>query len=135
MAGKSKARNPAKGSSEIESRMKRQIVRIHPDKSIRYAGQILRAVDIGCLVVVEGGEQIVGILTERDIVQKVVATGIDPVKTLVRDVMTRNVVTLDKGASLKEAARLMDSNRIKKLPVTDNGRLIGILTMTDLLRQ
>jgi len=129
------ARKPAEKCSDIELRMKKQIVRIHPDKNIRYAGQILRAVDIGCLIVVEGNEQIIGILTERDIVQKVVAMGLDPVKTLVRDVMTRNVVTLDKAASLKEAAKLMDSNRIKKLPVTDNGRLIGILTMTDLLKQ
>ena len=129
------ARKPAPKSSEIEQRMKKQIVRIHPDKNIKYAGQILKAIDIGCLIVVDGGEQIIGILTERDIVQKVVATGLDPVKTLVKDVMTREVVTLDKWASLKEAVKLMDSNRIKKLPVTENGRLIGILTMTDLLRQ
>jgi CBS domain-containing protein len=114
--------------------MKREVTLIHPDKSVKYAGQILKAVGISCLVVVEN-EEIVGILTERDITQKVVADGLDPQNTQVRDIMSRGVITLDKDKTIEDAVDLMENRGIKKLPIVEGGKIIGIVTMTDLLRK
>ncbi|UCD02826.1 MAG: CBS domain-containing protein [Candidatus Aenigmatarchaeota archaeon] len=112
--------------------MNRNVTLIHPDKSVRYAGQILKAVDIGCLVVVDR-EKISGILTERDIVQKVVSNGLDINNTCVRDIMSDNVITMDRKKTVEEAVDLMEKRGIKKIPIVENGKLIGIVTMTDLL--
>ncbi|MCD6495937.1 MAG: CBS domain-containing protein [Candidatus Aenigmarchaeota archaeon] len=106
---------------------------IHPDKTVEFAGRILKAVGISCVVVVEKDSP-VGILTERDIVQKVVAMGRDPCSTAVRDVMTKNLITVSKDTTVEEAVEIMEKNNIKKLPVAENGRVIGIVTMTDMLR-
>lgn len=121
-------------ASPVEKKMNRNVVRIHPDKSVRYAGQILKAVDIGCLIVVDGSDKIEGIITERDIVQKVVANGLDPDSTKVRDVMSKNVITIEKKQTVDEAKELMEKKRIKKLPIIDKGKLIGILTSTDMIQ-
>ena len=117
----------------LESSMHAEVTMVHPDKSVRYAGQILKAVGIGCLVVVDDGRPI-GILTERDIVQKVVAIGRNPDETRVADIMTRNLITLGKGSSIEDAVDLMEKNGIKKLPITDNDQIIGIVTMTDMMK-
>ena len=122
-------------ASIIEQKMKKEVVKIRWNKSVRYAGQILKAVDIGCIIVVDEKDNLAGILTERDIVQKVVAKGLDPDKTQVKDIMSRDVITVDKQKSIEDAVRIMDQKKIKKLPVIDNGKLIGIVTMTDLLRE
>jgi CBS domain-containing protein len=119
-------------SVSIENVMNRNVTLIHPDKSIKYAGQILKAVDIGCLVVMDH-DRISGILTERDIVQKVVSSGLDINNTHVKDVMSSDVITLDRKKSIEEAVDIMEQKNIKKIPVVEDGKLLGIVTMTDLL--
>lgn len=113
--------------------MNKEVTLIHPDKSVKYAGQILKAVGIGCIIVVDDGGP-VGILTERDIVQKVVADGLKPEETKVRDIMSRNLITLKKQNTVEEAVDLMDRNHIKKIPIAEDGQIVGIVTMTDLLK-
>lgn len=113
--------------------MNKDVTLIHPDKSVKYAGQILKAVGIGCIIVVDDGGP-VGILTERDIVQKVVADGLKPEETKVRDIMSRNLITLKKQNTVEEAVDIMDRNHIKKIPIAEDGQIVGIVTMTDLLK-
>jgi CBS domain-containing protein len=113
--------------------MNTEVARIHPDKTVKYAGQILKAVNIGCVVVVEG-DKIVGILTERDIVQKVVTAGLDPDSTRVRDIMSRQVITMNEDESISSAVECMEKHNIKKIPVANDGKVIGMVTMTDLLK-
>ena len=121
-------------SHSIEKVMNRNVTQIHPDKSVKYAGQILKAVDISCLVVIDGTKKISGILTERDIVQKCVSCGLKPEDTCVKEIMSGNVITLEKTDSIEEAVDLMEKRHIKKIPVVENGKLVGIVTMTDLLK-
>jgi len=113
--------------------MNRDVASINPDRSIRFASRILKTVDISCLVAIEKSG-IVGILTERDIVQKVISPGLDPDKTKVRDVMSKNVITIDKDKPIESAADVMEKNGIKKIPITESGKLIGIITMTDIVK-
>ena len=113
--------------------MNRDVTLIHPDRSVKYAGQILKAIGIGCLVVVDEHGP-VGILTERDIVQKVVADGRKPDETKVGDIMTTDLVMLKKENTVEEAVDIMERKRIKKIPIAEDGHIVGIVTMTDLLK-
>jgi CBS domain-containing protein len=118
----------------LEKEMNPDVTRIHPDKTVKFAGQILKAVNIGCMVVVDDAGKILGILTERDIVQKVVADGYDPNTTPVKTIMSKNVITMDKKKTVEEAIDLMNEKNVKKIPIVDRGKLVGIVTMTDLMK-
>jgi len=87
---------------------------------------------IGCLVVVDD-KKMVGIVTERDIISRVIITQKNPEQTLVEDIMTKDVKTVLPTSGVKEAADMMGKNGIKKLPViSDTGDLLGIITITDI---
>ncbi len=74
-----------------------------------------------------------GILTERDIL-RIVSEGFDPKITLIREHYTKNIISADENASLDEAFKLMDSNRIRRLPVTKNGTIVGTVSIRSLLK-
>lgn len=101
--------------------------------SIRQAVERMNNHEIGCLVVLEKG-QYAGILTERDVLKRVVAKGRNPEKTLVGDVMSKPLIAVDPDMSLDEAVKLMFEKRIKKLTVVKEKKLAGLVTMTDIAR-
>ncbi len=84
-------------------------------------------------MIVVSGEKPIGILTERDLVKKIVAKATDPQAVKVGDVMSSPLVTISPEASLRDAASLMLKSGVKRLPVTSNERLVGIITDTDLV--
>jgi CBS domain-containing protein len=91
------------------------------------------SVNVGSLIVVRETKP-VGILTERDLVKKVVAKGADPNKIRVEDVMNSPLITIGPDASLRDAAMLMLKSGVKRLPVvSDDGKVLGIITDTDLV--
>jgi len=104
---------------------------VEPDHRIPRVASQLAGHGIGSLVVVEDGD-IVGIVTESDVVQ-VVAAGQPPSEVTVRDAMTSPVVTVAPDDTVDDAGSLLRDNRIKKLPVVDDG-LVGIVTAADLAR-
>jgi len=99
--------------------------------NIRKAVERMNNREIGCLVVLEKGN-FAGILTERDVLKRVVAEARNPDKTLVGDVMSKPLIVVDPEASLKEALELMFEKRVKKLTVVKNKELVGLITMTDI---
>ena len=116
----------------LKDSMKRDIVIVSPDDSVKKAADMMASKGIGCVISVEGNKPL-GIITERDIVRKVVHKERNPDKTLVRDVMSRKIISLDSGRSIQEAVDTLEKKRIKKLPIIEHDKLIGIVTMTDLL--
>lgn len=88
--------------------------------------------DIGA-VVVESGGQPVGIITERDILQRIVKAGRDPARTLAKDVMTSPITSIEVTKNVKDALKLMREKNVRRLGVTKAGRLIGIVTERRLL--
>ena len=116
----------------VKQAMNRKVVVTKPDVTVKEAAQIMSKFRIGCLVVLEG-EKIVGIITERDVLRKVVATGLDASNTKIEQVMTKEVITIDSDKSIEDACSLMTEHDIKKLPVLEEGKLIGIITATDLI--
>ncbi|MDP9255639.1 MAG: CBS domain-containing protein [Actinomycetota bacterium] len=86
--------------------------------------------DVGSLPVVEG-ERLIGILTDRDIVLRAVAERVDPQSIIVGDVASRELVTVEPGQDLDEALALMARHRVRRLPVVEDGRLVGMLAQAD----
>jgi len=118
----------------VGNAMTREVVSVSPDQSVEEAARIMARLGISSLVVCRG-EELRGIITERDVTARVVALGASPADVKVSDVMSTSLVTVTQDAPLVEATRLMLENRIKKLPVVDSERrLLGILSITDSAR-
>jgi CBS domain-containing protein len=116
----------------VKEIMTKDVVSIGVDSSVLDAAEIMSSNQLGCLVVMDG-ELTVGIVTERDIVRRVVAKKM-PLKTKVAEIMSTSLITISPDASLKEAARLMSSNKIRRLPVLQKGNLVGIVVASDFVR-
>jgi CBS domain-containing protein len=108
---------------------------IEGDKPVAYAAKMMKDEDVGLAPVVEG-DRLVGTLTDRDIVIRVVAEGKDPQSVTVREVASTDLVTIDPQQDLDEALRLMASNQIRRLPVVEeDGRLVGVIAQADVARE
>ena len=108
---------------------------IEADKPVAHAAKMMKEENVGLAPVVEG-DRLVGTLTDRDIVTRVVAEGKDPQTVPVREVASTDVVTIDPQQDLDEALRLMASNQVRRLPVVaEDGRLVGVLAQADVARE
>ena len=106
---------------------------IRPEDSVKLLAQMMVKNKIGAMLVVSGSGEVVGIATERDIIEDVVLGSADLETTKVQEIMTKDIVTAEPGNTLEEAADIMVNHSIKKLPIIDKGRLVGIVTATDLI--
>lgn len=117
---------------QVKDAMNPRVVVAKPDTSIREAAKTMTRFRIGSLVVLEKNK-IAGIVTERDIMMNVVAEGKDTETTKINDIMTKKVIIIKPEQSLEEASGVMVEHEIKKLPVLDNDKLVGILTASDIV--
>lgn len=117
----------------VKEIMTTDVKTIRPEDNVKRLAEMMVKNKIGSLVVVEGSGEVVGIATERDIIEDIILLGKSPEEVKVRDVMTTDIITVNPGDSLEEAAEVMVNHKIKKLPVIDKGRLVGIVTATDLI--
>src|SRR5881227_788000 len=107
---------------------------IDADKSVSYAAKMMRDEDVGLAPIVEG-DRLIGTVTDRDIAIRVVAEGKDPETTMVRDVASKNLVTIDPQQDHDEALRLMAEHQVRRLPVVEeDGKLVGIVAQADVAR-
>jgi CBS domain-containing protein len=116
----------------VKDIMTKEVVTIEVDKSVFEAAQLMASEGLGCLIVVDNSLP-VGIITERDIVRRIVAKRSSP-DLNVSEVMTSKLITVDPETSLKEAARVMSTNKIRRLPVLKNNKLVGIVVASDFVR-
>jgi CBS domain-containing protein len=121
-------------SLKIESVMVVDVVTVEAEATVREAVELMNRNEIGCLVVVNEEEKPVGIITERDFLKRVLANRKDPVRTKVKDIMSKPLVTGTPHMDIEAAVRLMFKHKIKKLPVLENDQLVGLVTLTDLVR-
>lgn len=103
------------------------------DDSVQDVAMLMNRYQIGCVIIVDEGKP-VGIITERDMLKRVICKGIAPEKVRVADIMTKPLVNASPNMRAGDAAKIMLKWNIKKLPVVDEGRLVGLVTLTDLLR-
>ena len=116
---------------KVEDAMTENVVTVDADATVKEAVEIMNKHEIGCLVVMEGNK-LVGILTERDMLKRVLGESRNPEKTKVSEIMTTPVTTTSPTTDLEEAAKLMFERNVKKLPVVSEGKLVGLVTLTDL---
>jgi CBS domain-containing protein len=107
---------------------------IDADKPVAYAAKMMKEEDVGLAPIVEG-DRLLGTLTDRDIVLRVVAEGKDPQTVTAREVASTDLITIDPQQDLDEALRLMASNQVRRLPVVEEGRLVGVLAQADVARE
>ena len=99
------------------------------------AARLMKSEDVGPLPVVEG-DRLVGMVTDRDIVLRVVAEGKDPQSATVGEIASRDLITVDPQQDLDEGLRLMAQHQVRRLPVVEeDGRLVGILAQADVARE
>jgi CBS domain-containing protein len=99
---------------------------------IREAARIMRDADIGDVIVVRSDGSVCGIITDRDLVVRAVAEGADANTALVADVCMHSVVSISSGDPVDQALPLMREHNVRRLPVIDDSRLVGIVTLGDL---
>ena len=108
------------------------VVRINPDESVAVAARTLARFNIGVLPVCGGDGRLCGVVTDRDLVTRCIAAGRQPASTPVRDVMTANVISARPDMDTGAAAHLMGRQQIRRLPVVENGKLCGMVSLGDL---
>jgi CBS domain-containing protein len=101
--------------------------------SVAAAARLMASANVGIVSVLEG-DRLVGVCSERDVVQRVVAPGRDPARTTVDEVMTTDLVVADADEDYRAAMRKMDQANIRHLPVVSGGQLLSMLSIRDLMR-
>lgn len=112
--------------------MTKEVTTIGSDKSVFEAAELMSEKGLGCVIVVIKASP-VGIITERDIVRRIVAKRAS-LDVKVTEVMSKTLITVDPDTSLKDAARIMSTNKIRRLPVLKNNKLVGIVVASDFVR-
>ena len=120
-------------SLNVEDVMVDKVITIEADATVHEAVRIMNKHEIGCLIAVLKGKP-VGIITERDMLKRVLAKSVDPEKVTVSDIMSAPLVVGKPGMEIENAVKLMFKTKIKKLPVVHRGRLLGLVTLTDITR-
>ncbi len=113
--------------------MTRKPIAVSPEMSAREAAVLMREKDIGSLVVKEK-DQLKGYITEQGLVHKIIARNLIPEKTKLKEIMIKDVVTISPDADIHDALMLMKDEDVKQLPVLDGKKLVGLLTLKDILK-
>ncbi len=114
--------------------MARNIVTVDKQSTVMQVAEIMASKNVGSVLVVDKGNgEFVGIVTERDIIRKVVAKGLDGSSYLVKGVMSSPLVAIESAKTIFEAGDLMDQKKVRHLAVTEGGEVIGVVSIRDLI--
>lgn len=120
-------------SLQVKDVMVTNIITIEAEATVQGAAELMDKHDIGCLIVVSHGNP-VGIITESDMLRRVLLQKRDLANTKVGKVMSAPLLTASSQTDIGDAVRLMNERRIKKLPVVEDGQLVGLVSLTDVVR-
>jgi CBS domain-containing protein len=119
---------------KISDIMTERVVSVGQDEPVAAAARLLKRHNVGALPVCDSSGRLRGLVTDRDIVLRCVAMDEDPQTVRTGDIMSRGIVTAEPTDSVERATQLMSQDQIRRLPVTDNGRIVGFLSLGDLAR-
>lgn len=118
-------------TNTIAAVMTKQPTVLESDSPVMDAARVMRDSDIGDVIVIEGGS-VCGIVTDRDIVVRGIASGKDPATTRLGEICSKDVTTVSSDTPVEEAVRLMRDRAIRRLPVVDGDRPVGVVSLGDL---
>ncbi len=113
--------------------MAKNIKTVKPDDSVHQAVQKMNKFDIGSVIVISSGRP-VGIITETNIMRRVVEPRMDPATVWAKDIMTSPLITIEQNAAVEEAAKVMSERKINRLPVINGDKLVGLISSTDIVK-
>jgi len=119
-------------NAPVKVYMVKKLIAVNPDDSIQEACKVMVEFDIGSLVVVDKSGSVIGFFTKSDIIRRVIVPGL-PYDTPVKEIMSRELITVNSNTPLREVLKIMAEHRIKHMLVKDNERIVGIFTLSDLL--
>lgn len=117
---------------KVKDCMCNNVVCAVPSSTVHDCAAMMSNNHIGCIPVCDNSKNVVGLVTDRDITLRCVACNKDPKTTPVSEIMTCEVCCCDSEADIQEAERLMSENQVKRIPIIENNKLVGILTLGDL---
>ena len=120
-------------SLKVKEVMIEEVISVPEKATVRKAAELMNKHEIGCLVVMKKGKP-VGIVTETDMVRRVILDSTDPKETNVAEIMSKPLVVGNPQMDVEEATRMMRTRKIKKLPIVMKGQLVGLVTTTDIVR-
>lgn len=120
---------------QVKDVMTTNVVTVLPEETVATASRLMARDNLGALAVCSRNGHLRGMLTDRDIVLRCVASGEDPAELTVRQVMTRRLVTVNPEEETAKAAIRMASQQVRRLPVEKDGKLIGMISLADLTRE
>ena len=120
---------------KVREIMTKNVVRIHPDEPVEVAARALMHYNVGAMPVCGSDGKICGMVTDRDLVTRCMASGRQPGKTKVADVMTGQVTSASPEMETGVAAHLMGRMQVRRLPVVENGKLLGMVSLGDIATQ
>lgn len=118
----------------VKDLMNPSLVTIEPGASAALAARLISRHNVGVLPVCSGDRKLRGMVTDRDIILRCVAPEEDPAQTPVRDIMSRRCAYVSPGDDCTAAARLMSERQVRRLPVVEKGKLVGMISLSDLAR-
>lgn len=125
----------AQSDTTIQKVMTPDPTTVEPSASVVEAARVMKSEDVGPVPICQG-DRLLGVVTDRDIVIRVVAEGKDPQSTSVSDIASTELVTVDPQQTLDEALRLMAQHQVRRLPVVEeDGKLVGIVAQADVALQ
>ena len=118
---------------KVEEVMSRNPLLIHGDMTVRDAAKLMRERGVSTALI-KMDDNPIGIVTDRDLVTKVLAEGVDPSSIRIKEIMSSPVIMIPYDESISTAARVMSRRKIRKLPVVKNGKIIGLLSENDIVK-
>ena len=109
------------------------LIHTSPSMSVKDAMALMVEKNIHCLVVFED-EKMCGIISDRDYAHKIVAKGLDPEQLSVGDIMTKNVITISREATIADCMKIMSERHFRHLPVAEGDAVVGMISMSDVMR-
>ena len=119
---------------QVKDLMNPSVVSIEPASSAALAARLISRHNVGALPVCTGDRRLRGMVTDRDIVLRCIAAEEDPAQTPVREIMSRNCASVAPGDDCRRATQLMAEHQVRRLPVVEDGKLVGMLSLSDVAR-
>ena len=119
---------------QVRDIMAERLIVVGQHEPISAAARLMRRHNLGALPVCDDDGRLRGLLTDRDIVTRCVAADMDPADTKIREIMSRGITTCAAGDDVDDAARTMGAEQVRRLPVVENGKLVGMVSLGDLTR-
>jgi len=114
--------------------MTKQPISVYKDKNLADCANLMEKKDVNSLIIKNENNKVLGIVADEDFIRKAIAKNVDPFKTKVEEIMATEVITIEPDKDLYDAVKLMGDYNIRQLPVVENHKLVGIITVKDIIK-